>query len=117
MAAGRPILGLAHRGAALFDFLVDSGAGTCVEFGDDAGVEAALEQLLFTPNAGLAPHTERFRWSNLGLEYRAVLEAVSGTAAQRVPGPETRVPTPPRAAPDTSSRTAPAGRSASARSR
>ena len=71
---------------------------------------AALEQLLFTPNAGLAPHTERFRWSNLGLEYRAVLDAVAGVAAPRAAMP-------PRAAPDTSSHTAPAGRSASARSR
>jgi hypothetical protein len=81
MAAGRPILGLAHPGAALFDFLEESGAGTCVEFGDDAGTEAALERLLFAPNAGLAPHTERYRWSNLALNYRAVLEAVGATGS------------------------------------
>ena len=84
MAASRPILGLAHRGAALFDFLAESGAGTCVEFGDDAGVEVALDRLLFTPNAGLAPHTERYRWSNLALGYREVLEAV------RAPSPDPR---------------------------
>jgi len=77
MAAGRPILGLAHPGAALFDFLEESGAGTCVEFGDDAGMERALEQLLFAPNAGLAPHVERYRWSNLALMYRTVLETVA----------------------------------------
>lgn len=77
MAAGRPILGLAHRGAALFDFLAESGAGTCVAFGDDAGMERALEQLLFSPGSGLAPHTEHYRWSNLALKYRAVLETVA----------------------------------------
>jgi glycosyltransferase involved in cell wall biosynthesis len=86
MATGRPILGLAHTGAALFDFLAESGAGTCVEYGDDAGMERALEQLLFAPNAGLAPHTERYRWSNLAIKYRAVLDAVTGdrTAARAV---------------------------------
>ena len=85
MAAGRPILGLAHPGAALFDFLEESGAGTCVEFGDDAGMERALERLLFAPNAGLAPHTERYRWSNLALKYRAVLETVADAAPGRAP--------------------------------
>lgn len=80
LAAGRPILGLAHAGAALFDFLEESGAGTCVEYGDDAGMERALEQLLFARNAGLAPHTELYRWSNLALRYRAVLEAVAADA-------------------------------------
>jgi len=85
MAAGRPILGLAHRGAALFDFLEESGAGTCVEFGDDAGMETALENLLFAPNSGLAPHTERYRWSNLALKYRAVLETVADDAPRRAP--------------------------------
>jgi glycosyltransferase involved in cell wall biosynthesis len=95
MAAGRPILGLAHRGAALFDFLAESGAGTCVEFGDDAGMEVALESLLFAPNSGLAPHTERYRWSNLAVKYRAVLDAVA--AADPAPqaadaGAELRAP-------------------------
>jgi glycosyltransferase involved in cell wall biosynthesis len=93
MAAGRPILGLAHSGAALFDFLEESGAGTCVEFGDDAGMEIALESLLFAPNAGLAPHTERYRWSNLALKYRAVLEAVSmADPAPRAAEVELRAP-------------------------
>jgi len=120
MAADRPILGLAHHGAALFDFLEESGAGTCVEFGDDAGVETALERLLFAPNAGLAPHTERFRWSNLAIEYRAVLDAVvaDGNASRAtVSGLRAPDPSAPSAALDTSSRTAPAGRSASAPSR
>jgi glycosyltransferase involved in cell wall biosynthesis len=93
MAAGRPILGLAHRGAALFDFLAESGAGTCVEFGDEAGVETALESLLFAPNAGLAPHTERYRWTNLALKYRAVLETVAAAdPAPRTSGIELRAP-------------------------
>jgi hypothetical protein len=93
MAAGRPILGLAHPGAALFDFLDESGAGICVEFGDDAGTETALERLLFAPNAGLAPHTEGYRWSNLGLKYRAVLDAVAAAdTAPSATGVELRAP-------------------------
>jgi glycosyltransferase involved in cell wall biosynthesis len=83
MAAGRPILGLAPRGASLFEMLVESGAGTCVEPQDGAGIERALEQLLFTGGAA-APHTERYRWSNLALKYRAVLETVAtGRTAPR----------------------------------
>ena len=45
MAAGRPILGLAPRGAALYELLADSGAGVCVEPDDAAGIEQALEQI------------------------------------------------------------------------
>ena len=39
MAAGRPILGIAPRGAALFELLADSGAGDCIERDDAAGIE------------------------------------------------------------------------------
>jgi glycosyltransferase involved in cell wall biosynthesis len=76
MAASRPILGLAPRGASLFEMLEESGAGRCVEPEDDAGIEHALVQLLFERGAA-APHTERYRWSNLALKYRAVLETVA----------------------------------------
>jgi hypothetical protein len=76
MAAGRPILGLAPRGAALFEMLAESGAGECLEPHDDAGIERALEKLLFARGAA-TPHTERYRWSNLALNYRAVLDGVS----------------------------------------
>jgi glycosyltransferase involved in cell wall biosynthesis len=80
MAAGRPVLGLAPRGAALFEMLVESGAGTCVEPEDESGVELALERMLFAPGAA-APHTGHYHWSKLAEKYRAVLEAV---AADRV---------------------------------
>ncbi|HTU65789.1 MAG TPA: glycosyltransferase [Steroidobacteraceae bacterium] len=76
MAAGRPILGLAPRGAALFGMLAESGAGICEQPGDDAGIERALEKLLFAPGADTAPRTERYRWSNLAVHYRAVIETV-----------------------------------------
>lgn len=77
MAAGRPILGLAPTGAALFGMLAESGAGRCEEPDDDAGIERALDDLLFAPTAGAAPRTERYRWSNLALKYRAVLDSVA----------------------------------------
>jgi glycosyltransferase involved in cell wall biosynthesis len=80
MAAGRPVLGLAPRGAALFEMLAESGAGTCVEPEDQAGIEAALEQLLFAPGAA-ASNTERYRWSNLALKYATVLDAVAADSA------------------------------------
>jgi glycosyltransferase involved in cell wall biosynthesis len=90
MAAGRPILGLAPRGAALFEMLAESGAGACVEPEDEAGVELALEQLLFAPGAA-ALHTECYRWSNLALKYRAVLEAVDADGvAPRAAGMHSR---------------------------
>jgi hypothetical protein len=92
MAAGRPVLGLAPRGAARLEILVVSGAGTCVEPEDEAGVELALERLLFAPGA-VAPHTERYRWSSLALKYRAVLDAVAADAtAPGAVGLEARAP-------------------------
>ncbi len=103
MAAGRPILGLAPRGAALAGLLAESGAGLCVEPEDGAGLEAALEALLYPVGGDSAPRTERFHWSNLAVQYQAVMETVdAGGFTRRV------------AARDTSSHTAPAGKSASA---
>jgi glycosyltransferase involved in cell wall biosynthesis len=77
MAAGRPILGLAPRGAALFGLLADSGAGVCVEPDDVDAVEQALEKMLFTPASSTA-RVDRFRWSNLALQYRMAIETVAG---------------------------------------
>jgi glycosyltransferase involved in cell wall biosynthesis len=76
MAAGRPVLGLAPPGAALFGLLEESGAGLCVEPGDVAAIENALDQMIFgiAPEAGA--RVERFRWSNLALQYRAAIESV-----------------------------------------
>jgi glycosyltransferase involved in cell wall biosynthesis len=76
MAAGRPILALAPRGAGLVELLAESGAGVGVEPEDAAGIEGALERLLFAPNAGAASRTERYHWSNLAINYRAVLDTV-----------------------------------------
>lgn len=77
MAAGRPILGLAPRGAALAGLLSESGAGLCVEPEDDAGIESALESLLYAAGGITTPRTERFRWSNLALQYHGAIEAVA----------------------------------------
>jgi hypothetical protein len=94
---------VAPRGAALAGLLAESGAGLCVEPEDDAGLEAALETLLYPVGGESAPRTERFHWSNLAVQYQAVLETVdAGGIMPRV------------AARDTSSHTAPAGKSASA---
>jgi glycosyltransferase involved in cell wall biosynthesis len=97
MAAGRPILGIAPRGAALCDVLEDSGAGECFESGDIAGIGHFLESFVTGEVVRQRASVERFRWSHLALQYRSVIEQV--------------------AAPGTSSHTAPAGRSASARLR
>ncbi len=78
MAAGRPILGLAPRGAALFNLLSESGAGTCLEPTDVDGIEAALEKMLFAPAPDSRARIERFRWSNLALQYRLAIESVAG---------------------------------------
>ena len=78
MAAGRPILGLAPRGAALFALLEGSGAGLCLEPTDDAGIEKALDKLLCGEVSPDPARVDRFRWSNLALQYRLVIEAVAG---------------------------------------
>ena len=81
MAAGRPILGIAPRGAALFDLLADSGSGMCVERDDAAGIERALEQFMRGDVTPLPARVERFRWANLAVQYRAVIETVAGVEA------------------------------------
>jgi hypothetical protein len=63
MAAGRPILGLAPRGAALFELLADSGAGVCVEPGDAAGIERALGQFMIGEVVPARARVERFHWA------------------------------------------------------
>jgi glycosyltransferase involved in cell wall biosynthesis len=87
MAAGRPILGLAPKGAALFDLLADSGAGECCEREDEAAIERVLETLVRGESAPLQARVERFRWENLALQYRAVIETVAETRAVRVSEP------------------------------
>jgi len=79
MAVGRPILGIAPRGAALFELLTDSGAGSCFEVGDTAGIERALEKFMSGEAEPLRARVDRFRWSNLALQYRNVIETAAGT--------------------------------------
>jgi glycosyltransferase involved in cell wall biosynthesis len=88
MAAGRPILGLAPRGASLFELLSESGAGVCVEPGDVDAIERALERMLSVGDAGRAARVERFRWSELALQYQAAIEAVGGGESASFPAGE-----------------------------
>lgn len=81
MAVGRPILGIAPRGAALFELLADSGAGQCFEVGDSAGIELALETYLSGDAVPLRARVDRFRWTNLALQYRNVIETAAGVPA------------------------------------
>jgi glycosyltransferase involved in cell wall biosynthesis len=80
MAAGRPILGLAPRDAALHELLADSGAGVCVEHNDIDGIEEALERTLFSGAPPAGTRIERFRWSNLAQDYRQAIDAAAGPA-------------------------------------
>jgi hypothetical protein len=82
MAVGRPILGLAPRGAALFELLAVSGAGTSVEAGDSAGIERALEKFLVGEATPLRARVARFRWANLAQQYRQVIETSAGVPAE-----------------------------------
>jgi len=75
MAAGRPILGIAPRDAALCDLLADSGAGRCIDRNDDGAIEQALEQYLRGDWTAAPARVERFRWENLALQYRQVIES------------------------------------------
>jgi glycosyltransferase involved in cell wall biosynthesis len=81
MAVGRPILGIAPRGAALFELLADSGAGSCIEVGDIAGIERALEKFISGEAEPPRARVDRFRWTNLALQYRHVIETAAGTDA------------------------------------
>ena len=87
MAAGRPILALAPRDAALHELLVDSDAGLCVESTDIDGIAQALETTLFSTAPPSRSRIDHFRWSNLALDYRAAIEAAGG-AATPAPVPE-----------------------------
>jgi glycosyltransferase involved in cell wall biosynthesis len=92
MAAGRPILGLAPRDAALHELLDDSGAGRCVEPTDIDGIGQALEKILFSNGPTARTRIDRFRWSNLAADYVRAIEAVSGvTEAARPDEPAHRI--------------------------
>jgi glycosyltransferase involved in cell wall biosynthesis len=83
MAAGRPILGLAPRDAALFELLADSGAGSCVEPDDVDAIEQALEKILFGSDPLTRSRIDRFRWSNLAQQYAEAIEAVAQPSVVR----------------------------------
>jgi len=80
MAAGRPILALAPREAALHELMVDSGAGLCVEANDVDGIEQALEQTLFAGTPTARGRIDRFHWSNLAQDYLAAIDAAADTS-------------------------------------
>jgi glycosyltransferase involved in cell wall biosynthesis len=82
MAAGRPILALAPRDAALYELLEDSGAGLCVESGDVDGIEQALERTLFSSAPAPRSRTDRFQWSNLAQDYLKAIDAASGAVQE-----------------------------------
>lgn len=76
MAAGRPILALAPRDAALHDLLAESGAGESVEAGDVPAIARTLERMLLEPATSNAARIDRYRWVNLAQQYRAVIDSV-----------------------------------------
>jgi glycosyltransferase involved in cell wall biosynthesis len=78
MAAGRPILGLAPRDAALHELLSDSDAGQCVEATDIDGISQALEKILFSATPAVRTRLDRFRWSNLAQDYLGAIAAATG---------------------------------------
>ncbi len=81
MAAGRPILGLAPNDAALHGLLQESGAGVGADPLDIPGIETALEQLLFSDARLDSARVDRYRWSNLALQYRGIIESVGEASA------------------------------------
>jgi glycosyltransferase involved in cell wall biosynthesis len=97
MATGRPILGIAPRGAALFELLAVSGAGQCVERDDIAAIERAIEQFAAGAVAPPRAQVENFCWSNLARQYRTVIEAVASASArcQRTTRPSSPPPSDP----------------------
>lgn len=78
MAAGRPILALAPREAALHDLLADSGAGRCVEPTEIDSIEQALEKILFSDGPMVRTRVDRFRWSELAKDYLQVIDSAAG---------------------------------------
>jgi glycosyltransferase involved in cell wall biosynthesis len=81
MAAGRPILALAPRDAALHELLSDSDSGLCVEATDIDGIVQALETTLFSAAAPSRSRIDHFRWSHLAHEYVGAIHSVSGPSA------------------------------------
>jgi glycosyltransferase involved in cell wall biosynthesis len=81
MAAGRPILALAPRDAALQELLFDSDAGSSVEPTDIDGIVQALEKILFSAAPPSRTRIDQFRWSNLAQDYLKAVDAAgaSGT--------------------------------------
>ena len=77
MAAGRPILGLAPNDAHLHGLLAESGAGLGADPRDIPGIEQSLERLLFSEARLDSTRVDRYRWSNLALQYRAIIESVA----------------------------------------
>ncbi len=76
MASGRPILAIAPRESALFDLMLESGAGICVERDAVDRIEQALDGFMRNDFAQARARIERFRWTNLASQYRSVIENV-----------------------------------------
>ncbi len=75
---------LAPRGAALFDLLQESGAGVCIDPDDADLIEQALERFMHGDFAPARARVDRYRWSNLALQYRTVIENVAGARSDPV---------------------------------
>jgi glycosyltransferase involved in cell wall biosynthesis len=97
MASGRPILGLAPRGSALFELLADSGTGVCLDPADFDGIGRAIEDAMGCGVDRQRAGVERFYWSNLALQYRSVIETVA--AAPATVRPSSPLPSDPRTSP------------------
>ena len=107
-----------------YELLADSGAGHCVEPADIDGIEQALEQILFSAAPLARTRIDRFHWSNLAQDYlqastpprdddqRRAIRSSTGSLPRLIASSA-----PQASSRDTSSRTAPAGKSASAPSR
>ena len=89
MAAGRPVLALAPRDAALHELLSDSDAGLCVEPADIAGIAQALEKTLFSAAAPSRARIDQFRWSNLARKYLDAIDKVTGVEVEPSASAET----------------------------
>ena len=58
--------------------LQESGAGLCFEPDDVQSIELALERFMAGDFVAAQARVDRYRWSNLALQYRSVIENVSG---------------------------------------
>jgi glycosyltransferase involved in cell wall biosynthesis len=81
MAAGRPILALAPRDAALHELLTDSDAGLCVDATDIDDIAQALKKTLFGAAPPSRARIDHFRWSNLAQDYLRAIDKVSGASS------------------------------------